>query len=526
MLVFLVNFSAGCCVFKDFSILLRPNLLYLHNYCIGSVGLVFYKKQKNNTFMKKLFSIVCAAVMVLSASAAPQFATRAAKTAVAELNTLPAAEMLFGHNLLVSTPASAGKKAPAMVSDGKIVADQATAFYYEETEDNDATWAFTFFTSDGNQGATVMVAATYSDKIAGTHDITAGQVVVAAGDTTTTTSGTLVITYAAPNYHFSLNATCANGHTYTMELDYPTADFRAINFYAYYLYQMGYGEILGIDGIEDCLIELDDAPFVVTGKTIDIVIPGVSILTDNTASTQEAWFEFSGQKDNYYVVLDILSSTLVGKHGNDEFDFDYTAIYVVDGENETKIACKSYDTNTATITINGDTTIADANIMGKDGNNYHVVMKYYIPTPTKFIDVTFAGTVDTETYKQNDAIIWEAQNEDYVMSLILFNDGAGTYTFDDIVGMNNTSYSYFGDLNTKYVVDIISATIVLAADNSFTAQFISTDARQFNITFTPSMTALSNTTTDEAKALKVVRNGQLVIIKNGVEYNALGAQLQ
>lgn len=77
---FLVNFSAGCCVFKDFSILLQPNSLYLlHNYCIGSVGLVFYKKQKNNTFMKKLFSIVCAAVMVLSASAAPQFATRVAK---------------------------------------------------------------------------------------------------------------------------------------------------------------------------------------------------------------------------------------------------------------------------------------------------------------------------------------------------------------------------------------------------------------------------------------------------------------
>lgn len=47
MLCFLVNFSAGCCVFKDFSILLQPNSLYLlHNYCIGSVGLVFYKKQK------------------------------------------------------------------------------------------------------------------------------------------------------------------------------------------------------------------------------------------------------------------------------------------------------------------------------------------------------------------------------------------------------------------------------------------------------------------------------------------------
>lgn len=463
--------------------------------------------------------------MVLSASAAPQFTTRAARSAAAELNTLPAAELHFGHDLLVSTPATASKKAPAMVSDGKIVADVAQAFYYEETEDNAATWAFAFFTSDGNLGTTVMVAATYSDKIAGTHDITAGQVVVAAGDTTYTTSGTLVVTYAAPNYHFSLNATCENGQTYTMELDYPTADFHAINYYYYLLYQMGYGEILGINTLEDCLIELDDAPFVVTGKTIDIVVPGVSMLTDNTA-TQEAWFEFSGQKDNYYVVLDILSNTLVGTHGNDEFDFDYTAIYVVDGESETKIAGKSYETNTVTVTISGDTTIADANIMGKDGNNYHVVMKYYIPTPTEFIDVAFSGTVDTETYKQNNAVIYEAQNEDYVMSLIIFNDGAGTYTFDDIVGMNNTSYSYFGDLNTKYVVDIISANIVLADDNSFTAQLISTDARQFNITFTPSKTAIDETTADAVKAQKVLRDGQVVIIRNGAEYNALGAQLQ
>lgn len=464
--------------------------------------------------------------MVLSASAAPQFATRAAKTAIAELGTLPAAEMHFEHNLFVAAPASAVKKAPAMVSDGKIVADMAQAFYYEETEDNDATWAFSFFTSEGNTGAIVMVAATYSDKIAGTHDITAGQVVVAAGDTTSIISGTLVITYAAPNYHFSLNATCANGQTYTMELDYPTANFYAINYYYYLIYQMGYGEILGINTLEDCLIELDDAPFVVTGKTIDIVIPGVSILTDNTASTQEAWFEFSGQKDNYYVVLDILSNTLVGKHGNEEFDFEYTAIYVVNGEKETKIACKSYDTNTATITINGDTTIADANIMGKDGNNYHVVMKYYIPTPTEFIDVALTGTVNTETYKNNGAVIYEAQNNDYVLSLILYNDGAGTYTLDDIVGMNNTSYSYFGDLNTKYIINIISATIVVAADNSFTAQLISTDARQFNITFTPSKTALGNTIADSAKAQKVLRDGQVVIIKNGAEYNALGAQLQ
>ena len=37
-------------------------------------------------------------------------------------------------------------------------------------------------------------------------------------------------------------------------------------------------------------------------------------------------------------------------------------------------------------------------------------------------------------------------------------------------------------------------------------------------------TAISNTAA-ESKAVKFFENGQLVIIKNGVKYNALGAQL-
>ena len=39
-----------------------------------------------------------------------------------------------------------------------------------------------------------------------------------------------------------------------------------------------------------------------------------------------------------------------------------------------------------------------------------------------------------------------------------------------------------------------------------------------------SATAITNTEV-EAKAVKVIENGQLVIIKNGVKYNAIGTQL-
>ena len=350
--------------------------------------------------------------------------------------------------------------------------------------------------------------------------------VVAAGDTTDVNSGSLAITYVAPNYHFALSAVCANGQTYTLELDYAASNMYAINYMLYYYFQSGLGSLMGINTVEDCLIELTDAPFVPTGKTIDVIIPGVSILTNNTADTEEPWFEISGMNDSYYVVLDIISNQVVGTYGKADFDYTYTAIYAIGGDSETKIAVKEYDSNTATVSVKDDTTIVDASVMGKDGNIYHVVMKYYIPTPTQSIDVTLTGTVDADTYAGHGLTNFEASDENYAISLLLACNGAGTYTMDDLYGMNSTKGSYLGDMQTKYIIDIVSANIVLAADNSFTAQFISTDARQFNITFTPSMTALSNTTADEAKALKVVRNGQLVIIKNGVEYNALGAQLQ
>lgn len=479
--------------------------------------------------MKKTFLSLCAAVMVLSASAAPEFATRASKKNIGELNaTLPAVEYTdFSHNRIMAAPAMDIKKAPAVVSNGKIVAGGAQAMFFPASITGaDALYEFDFFSGEDFAAYVVVKANNDSTKLAGTYSLTEGQVVVAAGDTTDVNSGSLAITYVAPNYHFALNAVCANGQTYTLELDYAASSMYAINYMLYYYYQSGLGSLMGINTVEDCLIELTDAPFIPTGKTIDVIIPGVSILTNNTADTEEPWFEISGMNDSYYVVLDIISNQVVGTYGKTDFDYAYTAIYAIGGDSETKIAVKEYDSNTATVTINGDTTIVDASVMGKDGNIYHVVMKYYIPTPTQSIDVTLTGTVDADRYAEYGLTNFEAADENYAISLLLECNGAGTYTMDDLNGMNSTQGSYLGDMQTKYIIDIVSANIVLAADNSFTAQFISTDARQFNITFTPSMTALSNTTADEAKALKVVRNGQLVIIKNGVEYNALGAQLQ
>ena len=59
-------------------------------------------------------------------------------------------------------------------------------------------------------------------------------------------------------------------------------------------------------------------------------------------------------------------------------------------------------------------------------------------------------------------------------------------------------------------------------------QFNKEDGAPFNVTDIVLVgnfsTAIDNTVI-ESKAVKTIENGQLVIIKNGVRFNALGAQL-
>ncbi len=121
--------------------------------------------------MKKTFLSLCAAVMVLSASAAPEFATRASKKNIGELNaTLPAVEYTaFGHNRIMAAPAMDIKKAPAVVSNGKIVADGAQAMFFPASITGaDALYEFDFFSGEDFAAYAVVKANNDSTKLAGT----------------------------------------------------------------------------------------------------------------------------------------------------------------------------------------------------------------------------------------------------------------------------------------------------------------------------------------------------------------------
>ena len=483
--------------------------------------------------MRKVLSLFCAALMVLSASALPQAKSIANAKNIAELKaTLPAKKAQLGSKeRLVAAPASTVKKAPAAIVDGKIVADYAQTMYYSESyTESTAYWSFQFFNGD-SFAAAAMVDALAEDKIAGTYTIAKnyGEVVVAAGDTATITSGTLTVTYAAPNYHFSLSATCDNGNTYTLELDYPAEELTAVDYMRYYYYQSGYGIFFGISSFEDCLIELDDAPFYPTGKTVEVVCPNASFLNDFTESMGA--LQVYNENEDYFTSIAIYSDHVEGGYNKDNIYYDYTflAIYtdtVEDGYIEVNF--KKYASDTVTVKVVGDTTMVDASLMGKDGNIYHIVMKHYIPTPTSFVDVVFDnGKAYANADDYGNLMDFTAENDTYRIGVNLNWTGAGTYTQEDMNGLNNygEEASYLANVTNEQFIDIIAATMTVADDYSFTAQFISTDAVQYNITFKATETALDNTTLDATPAQKLIRDGQLVIIKGGVEYNALGVQL-
>ncbi len=66
--------------------------------------------------------------------------------------------------------------------------------------------------------------------------------------------------------------------------------------------------------------------------------------------------------------------------------------------------------------------------------------------------------------------------------------------------------------------------VLLATDAAGEYTFSLNESGEFTVTF-PEKTATGINNIEAGKAVKVVENGQVVIIKNGVRYNAVGAKL-
>ncbi|MGN1240481.1 MAG: hypothetical protein ACI4TV_06370 [Paludibacteraceae bacterium] len=479
--------------------------------------------------MKKIFSLFCAMVLVLSANASSQLKGRhfSPKANNLELKAqLPTdiSELSVTHNRMVASGV-AKQKLPAAVNDTVVTVDYVQALYlgslyeyygYSGIEE----WDFQFFDGD-NFILEVDVIGVDGKHIAGTYDLASedngGVLVVAAGDTVDIVSGSLAVAYdvEAAGYTFKLKATCSNNKTYTLSYACAKDEVFAMDYYSYILYQYGYADSF--------IINLKDAP-VVGGQTIEVVIPGYTMLD---------WYEETGDfyvyafNDSMVIIFDWFPTTAGSPLGDytsvDDFDFEYCGVYTADEE-------LAVDSVKLHVTSANDTIYMDVTLYAEDANIYHALLKNYTIVPTKTVNVVFAETgVDAETMADYGVVEFYGDGADYVcdLYLVLNDGGTGHYTEEDIISLNN--YSYIGDYATMKYLFIVSGSFDVTVEGgvySLTGSLVCSNEIQYNISISGAAQAIEQVNGAAVKAVKTIREGQVVIERNGVEYNVLGAQMK
>ena len=175
------------------------------------------------------------------------------------------------------------------------------------------------------------------------------------------------------------------------------------------------------------------------------------------------------------------------------------------------------------VSESNDTVFIETTVRGRDGVVYIFTQKVYEPEIVDEKNIELPGEMDDTylaSYGTVDFIGADAANE-FVISLYV-NDGfVGTYTESDLDSYY-CKYEVGGqDLNVHAIENII----VAAEEGGYvlTADILTKEGILYHLTLHASYTQGVEDVVAEGKAVKVLRDGQLIIIKNGVKYNAQGA---
>ncbi len=328
--------------------------------------------------MKKIVTLFCALSLMLGLNAMPQIkpSTTMKPAGLREMKMqLPAEKLVLPtqrtHKRLRNTesiaPARAAKSAAA------VTVDFAQAAYLGSYSEIVGDWEIDFYSGNDWVGF-VFFNSGSETQIAGQYTLAAqdGQLVVGK-DTLDVTGGTLKIAYSKegtnyPAYTLEANFTMSDGSTVSFTTE---AEVFAFDYYMAYLYMM-----FGMDEATAMMyaaIELEDAPFIPTGDTIQVAItePATAVYTAEYGDYQIV----GGDPAQYYVSLDIYTDNLAGTYTKADFDTYYSYIGYVRGSDTTVVDMK--DAN-AVIAQNGSNYNLEAYYTGKDGNVYHITMTFSI----------------------------------------------------------------------------------------------------------------------------------------------------
>lgn len=457
--------------------------------------------------MKKISTLFLGLIIALSAVAAPQLSKRDAGKQIKSQNvTLENVQYSRVTTPVVKSTAAVVRAPKAKAEYNNSPSDAQAMLYSDE-------WTLGFYAGKSYVGE-VSFKALAEDKIAGTYEVT-GYAVYEAGDTVEVagTAQLAALRAGAESTVYSIAIDTKDSIDRVWKF---TDEFEviAIDYIMYFTYMMGYADY------EEIFIDLNDLEIVPTGDTVRYAFTLPASLVDASAGDAygDKWIQATDEDANYYFSVCLNTDHLVGSYTYEDFDAKYTALYDVATEKEIKldslIRCD--------ISESGDTVILVTEVLGKDGVVYIMTQKCFTPAVEKEVNLEISGCALDDTYLDYGLAIFGGKDASTMISLAVYvEDGiVGTYTAEDIYS------KYTGiQIGQDYIYIYEISNIVVEAEGKgylVTADVLAKDGTLYHVKMHVVAPEGVENTNAAVKAEKVLRNGQLFIIKNGVEYNALG----
>ena len=324
------------------------------------------------------------------------------------------------------------------------------------------------------------------------------------------------------------------------------------------------GEVVGDNNV---LYQLD-LSYVVPEVADTVVVvfetPGVAEWYDADSD----YFIYN-ENDEYFVYLDMITEkdNFVGEFAAEDFILTYTAMgEIVDGDSTTIMAA---DAKAVVTAVSESLVHIEAEITGKNGTLYLVstdvqlpgnVLKYDTEEPAvnrTYTDEADEVVITTDYVEQYGMLYVElngANNSDYTQLLFYVEETAegtvvpvGTYTIDDSgdYGTVSASTGYTSQMTPSFYSTIVeqdgklyyddlyfmvggTVTVEATAAGSLklTVDAVNSYGTTVKITYEGTTTGVENINVNVEGIRKQIVDGQLVIIRDGKAFNAMGAQVK
>ncbi len=344
--------------------------------------------------MKKIFSILCALTIVLSASAAPAKVLGKSKQAEAlELRTakkVNAKAAFAATHLQKAERAAVAFKAPkAKKEDYNVTIEEYAEQFY--TTDNDV-WVKLYDADENVYYFDIVVAE-------GTNELALGQ---------TYTLADMIANYSYMRGADGKMAYASASLTKTVSM---YEEQELVHFDAAFTDTLG----------NNYTLAYQQAPFIITGDTIDVVFTGNA----NKPVYAQGLCQLSAENDDYKIAFTFpcAEGAPAGTYTEDDMNIQYT--YVNDFE-AVSAHC---------VVVENDGAIAlEGWILAADGNVYHVTFSFTAPTAQSFETITATNLVLDDSYASYFGILMVgASNEDYTVSMYLSSDDyLGTFDAEEV----------------------------------------------------------------------------------------------